>query len=98
MFDIAGVVQALAERYQSVRIRPGRKTVKEADHRKLLRAGPGRPRRCRATEQRDELAPSHVEHGASSPPRCDSTSNHDKQQTTAARSSFAIYSASRRAA
>jgi hypothetical protein len=37
-------------------------------HRRLLRARRERPRRRRDAEQRDEFAPSQVEHGASSRP------------------------------
>jgi len=47
----------------------GRSAAEKADHwhRRLLRARRKRPR-SRAAEQRDELAPPHAEHGASSPP------------------------------
>src|SRR6476469_2680855 len=42
---------------------------KPADrHRGLLRPRRNRPRGRGATEQRDELAPPHVEHGVSPPP------------------------------
>jgi hypothetical protein len=41
-----------------------------------------RPRRSRATEERDELAPSYVEHGASPPLRALDASN-DHQPATA---------------
>src|SRR5262249_45538595 len=68
--DIASVFQALAKSAQTVRNRLSRNrlrrsVVEEPDHRhcRLLRARRERPRRRRAAEQDDELAPSHVEHG-----------------------------------
>ena len=56
--DVAGFVEALAERSGIARGGLGRPGVDEADdrHRRLLRARRERPRR-RAAEQRDELAP-----------------------------------------
>src|SRR5262249_36829198 len=58
--DIAGIFEALAECAQQVPDRFGRLVVEKPDHRHrlLLRARRERPR-CRAAEQRDELAPLH---------------------------------------
>jgi hypothetical protein len=49
-----------------------RETTEESNHRHrlLLRARQQRPRRRRAAEQREELAPSQVEHGLPSGTRC----------------------------
>jgi putative ABC transport system substrate-binding protein len=60
-FDIAGFLQTLAKRAQSVRERIGRCRMEKPDHRhrRLLRARPERPRRHRAAEQSDELPPRH---------------------------------------
>src|SRR5262245_48483148 len=57
--DIASVAQAMAERGGELRVRAGRPTIEEPDHRhrRLLRARRERPRGHRAAEQRDELAP-----------------------------------------
>jgi len=68
-FDIAGLVQALAKRLQVRLPRTWRGAVEESNdwHRRLLRAPRERPSRRRAADQRDELAPSHAGHGASSP-------------------------------
>src|SRR5262245_13303857 len=54
---------------QTVRIRFNKRGIKKSDrrHRGLLRARRERPR-SRAAEQRNELTPPHVGHGASSPP------------------------------
>ncbi len=59
--DKARVFQSLAERGEKLRCIVGRAGVEESDnrHRRLLRARRERPRGCRATEQRDELAPVH---------------------------------------
>src|SRR5262249_50659584 len=60
--DITGLVQALAKGTHKVREQVRRSAMEEADHRhrQLLCARHKRPRGC-AAEQRDELAPSHVE-------------------------------------
>ncbi len=57
--EVAGFVEALAERGGKGRI--GRPGIDESDdrHRRLLRARRERPRHCRATEQHDELATFH---------------------------------------
>src|SRR4029077_18520951 len=59
--DIAGFVQATFECHHEWRERFGRSTVEETyhRHRRLLRPRRERPRRRRATEQRDELAAFH---------------------------------------
>jgi len=59
----------LADDRNERRVDSGRTAAEQSDHRKrtLLRARRERPSR-RAAEQRDELAPSHAEHGASFPP------------------------------
>ena len=59
--DKARFLQALAKSAQTVRERVRRCGVEEPDHRhrRLLRARRERPRRRRAAEQRDELAPLH---------------------------------------
>jgi hypothetical protein len=66
--DEACFLQALAERGHQVSGICERGVPQETNNRhcRLLRTRRERPRR-RAAEQRDELAPSHVEHGASSP-------------------------------
>jgi hypothetical protein len=66
--DQAAVLEALTKCAEQMRVGGGRCAVEEADdrHRRLLRARPERPR-GRAAEQRHELAPPHVEHGASFP-------------------------------
>src|SRR5262245_38927119 len=68
-FDIADVLQSFSERGREVRTRLGRSLVEEPDygHYRLLRARRERPRCSRPAKQRDELAPSHVGHRASSP-------------------------------
>src|SRR5262245_6823554 len=59
-FDIAQVVQALAERCQAIRWRwSSRAQPSDNRYRRLLRPCRQWPRRSRAAEQRDELAPSH---------------------------------------
>src|SRR5262249_28833865 len=60
-FDEAGMLQALLECAQAVSERLGRGAVEEPDHwhRGLLRPRRQRPRRRRAAEHRDELAPRH---------------------------------------
>src|SRR5262249_51196270 len=57
-FDIAQVVQALAERCQAIRCRWSSR-AQPSDNRPLLRACRKRPRSRRAAEQRDEVAPPH---------------------------------------
>ena len=60
--DIAALLQGLAKYAQIVRVRRVRRCgAEEPDHRhrRLLRARCERPRRRRAAEQRDELAPPH---------------------------------------
>src|SRR5262249_6377286 len=57
-FDIAQVVQALAERCQAIRCRwSSRAQPSDNRYRPLLRARRHRPCRCRAAEKRDEVAP-----------------------------------------
>src|SRR5262249_25416888 len=56
--DIAGLPEAFAESPQRARIPFGRLRVEEADHWYLLRPRRERPR-CRAADQRDELAAFH---------------------------------------
>jgi hypothetical protein len=60
--DKACVFQALAESTQPFRVSIGRRGVEEPDHwhRRLLRACREWPRRCRAAEQGDEVAPSRL--------------------------------------
>ena len=67
--DIAGFLQALAERARTVREPVRRCAAEKPDHRhrRLLRARRERPRRRRAAEQRDELPPPHAGHGGSLP-------------------------------
>src|SRR5262245_21198820 len=59
--DEAGFVKALAECSEMARGSIGQPTADKADdrHRRLLRPVRKRPRRLRAAEQRDELAPLH---------------------------------------
>src|SRR6516164_10145745 len=59
--DITCFAEGVAERGHIACHRIGRPEVYEPDdgHRRLLRAPCERPRCCRATEQRDELAPFH---------------------------------------
>src|SRR2546423_6271160 len=59
-FDVAALSQALAERPQICRIQFDRRAAKIANHRNrgLLRPCRHRPRRGRAAEEGDELAPS----------------------------------------
>ncbi len=66
--DIARFAQAFPERAYKTRVLVRRSAVEEADNRqgRLLSARRERPR-GRAAEQRDELAPLHVEHGVSFP-------------------------------
>ena len=63
-FDIAGFTQATAERIREVGPVISPQAGQEADHRhrRLLRARRERPRRRRTAEQRDELAPSSLDH------------------------------------
>src|SRR5262249_39850040 len=57
-FDVAQVVQALAERCQAIRWRwSSRAQPSDNRYRRLLRARRERPRRC-AAQQGDEIAPS----------------------------------------
>src|SRR5262245_54663008 len=60
-FDISAFRQPLAERRQQMGGRLGGAGIEIADHRQrlLLPARHNRPRRRRASEQRDELAPPH---------------------------------------
>src|SRR5262249_8127649 len=70
-FDLAGVLQALAECARSDRVPIGRCAIEKSDHRhRLLRPRRDRPRRCRAAEQREELASSWIEHGLLPGTRC----------------------------
>src|SRR5262249_59558798 len=57
----AAILKPLTKCAEEMRVRGGRCTVKKSDHRHrwLLRARGERPRRRRAAEQRDELAPLH---------------------------------------
>jgi hypothetical protein len=61
VLDIAGVVQSLAECRHDPRIRRGRETAEDPDHRhrRLLRTGGEWPARRRTAEKGDELAPLH---------------------------------------
>src|SRR5262249_18705288 len=61
VFDIAGVIQALAERGQGVLVLRGGLGVEEPDHRqrRLLRPRRQRPSGC-ASDVADKFAPSHV--------------------------------------
>src|SRR5262245_65985212 len=63
--NVAGFIKALTERSGTARGDFRRPGIYESDdwHHRLLRARRNRPRRCRAAEQRDELAPSHAGHG-----------------------------------
>jgi len=67
-FNIADFVQTPSEASQPRGVRLRRPVVQISDHRHrgLLRARRERPRNCPTTEQRDELAPPHAEHGAPS--------------------------------
>ena len=62
--DVATLFEALAERPQIIRVTVSHRGVEISDHRhrRLLRARRERPRRCRAAEQRDELAPLSFDH------------------------------------
>jgi hypothetical protein len=57
-FDVAVLIQAAAECGYQMRALIGRSRAEEPDHRhrRLLRAGGERPRRCCAAKERDELA------------------------------------------
>jgi len=59
--DVARFGQALPEPMHKGRVQVCRGAVEKADHRHrpLLRARRERPRRCRAAQKRDELAPLH---------------------------------------
>src|SRR5262245_31126750 len=59
--DIAASVQTLAKRSRERRITLGCSAGEPPDdrHRRLLRARRQGPRRCRAADERDELAPSY---------------------------------------
>ena len=61
-FDVAGFVEAFAERGHKARGGIGRPASDKPDHRqrRLLRARRERPSRRRAAEKRDELASPHV--------------------------------------
>ena len=63
-FDVAGFVEAFAERGRKARGDIGRPAVDKPDHRqrRLLRACGERPSRRRAAEKRDELAPLSFDH------------------------------------
>src|SRR5262249_51520616 len=58
-FDIASIAETLAKSAQALALSVGRVRIEKPDHR-LLRAHRARPGCRRATEQRYELAPSHV--------------------------------------
>src|SRR5262249_11386676 len=74
-FDIAQVVQALAERCQAIRCRwSSRAQPSDNRYRWLLRARRERPRSSRAAEQRDELAAFHSITSSASCWRCKGTS------------------------
>ena len=66
-FDIAGLLQALAEGAQTISTRVRQMAMEESDdrHRRLLRARHNGPRGRRAAEKREELTPPQVEHGIS---------------------------------
>src|SRR5262249_39526061 len=61
----AAVLKPLTKCAEQMRVRGGRCTVKDSDHRhgRLLRTRRKRPPNRRTAEQCDESAPSHVEHG-----------------------------------
>src|SRR5262245_46620218 len=61
-FDERGLVQAPMKRGQHLSGVTGRFPFQESNHRRLwlLRMRRERPHRCRAAEERDELAPLHV--------------------------------------
>src|SRR5215831_13861691 len=69
-FGIARFLKSLQESIYERLVLLWRCTVEKTYHRqrRLLRARRERPCGCRAAQQSDELAPSHVEHGASFPP------------------------------
>src|SRR6185436_14952824 len=69
-FDVAGLVEAFAERGHIASGGIGRKASNKPDHGhyRLLRARCDRPHGCRAAEQADELPSPHAGHGL--PPRC----------------------------
>ena len=60
--DVAGFVEAFAERGHKARVGIGRPVSDKPDHRqrRLLRARRERPRSRRAAKKRDEIAPLHV--------------------------------------
>ena len=58
-FDIAGFIEAFAERGQDIRIGTGRPDEAHCGH-GLLRQRRDWPRRSRAAEKRDEVAASHA--------------------------------------
>src|SRR5262249_61888598 len=62
--DIAGFVESLPDRVKRAGLTIG--AAEQADHRqrRLLRACHGRPRRGRATDERDEPSPLEGEHRA----------------------------------
>src|SRR5262249_34567238 len=82
-FDIASFPQALAERSHERRISVRRCAVEKSNHRDRLRlsARHERPPR-RTTEQHEEFAPSHPDHGGA-PPACRSTIEGDGSSSTA---------------
>src|SRR5262249_41562046 len=71
-FDIAAFADASLECGHKMSSASRRRAAEEPNHRHrwLLRARRERPCRCCATEQRDEIAPPHVEHGGVLPPLC----------------------------
>src|SRR5262245_43212388 len=75
-FEVAGFIQAPPEGSHTVGGGLGRPRVEPPDHRHrwLLRASRQRPRRRRAAEQRDELAPLHSMTSSASCWRCKGTS------------------------
>src|SRR5262249_3492706 len=64
--DEGGSTKAWAECGQIPSTSDRRRPAEEPDprHRRLLRPRPERPRHCRATEERDELASFHVSYGS----------------------------------
>src|SRR6516165_10349256 len=61
-FCVAGFGEALSKCCKQAGVRLRRARMEEADHRQcvLLRARRARPRRRRAADERDEVAPSHA--------------------------------------
>src|SRR5262249_48037712 len=81
--DIAGVLEALAKRAQTVRHHVGRSAVEEPDHRhrRLLRARRKRPRNGSAGQKADEISTTDwtAQHVFS--PRCRSASSQPYHQS-----------------